>query len=509
MDQLVRLNYRNDRLEDVLKDISRKYDVRFSYSIDYIPVNNKVALYAWNETLATALDILIERNRLPIAYRNIGDQIVFKRDDTIGFQEETKEEYYSYEEKEPAPVLTASLDSFEKLEPLEREKHIPPLESPKYTRKEDETLLNTPVPAPQTQKKDGDFKAQVSIVPTLGTNGEVSEEVTNNVSFNLLSGKNGGVEGVEIGGLTNYVQYDMNGVQVAGLVNVVGGDVGTSKYIDESRKTVGVQAAGLVNIAGNVNAIQVAGLVNVTKGGFSGVQLAGLGNHVAENANGVQVAGLYNVNKGNGQYMAAGILNIAKDVKGNQVSGLVNKGRNVDGFQLGLINIADSVRYGSFGLINIVKKGYNRFEIFGGEALHANLAYKFGSHQWYNVIQIGRRIDNKTWGIGYGFGTISAINDKLSVNYEISASQINENGGWTNKLNLLNQFRVTADFKVGKGSSFFIGPTMNVMVSKLYNAESQIYGSTLATYTLYDNLNNDLRTTDIKMWIGLNAGWRF
>jgi hypothetical protein len=106
---------------------------------------------------------------------------------------------------------------------------------------------------------------QTSFVPGLGSHGLLSGQIVNKFSFNVLGGYNGGVNGLEIGGLFNMNKQDVKYVQVAGLFNVVGG---------------------------NITGVQVAGITNTVYKSMNGVQMAGILNQVNENATGLQVAGL-------------------------------------------------------------------------------------------------------------------------------------------------------------------------------------------------------------------------
>ena len=54
--------------------------------------------------------------------------------------------------------------------------------------------------------------------------------------------------------------------------------------------------------------------------------------------------------------------------------------------------------------------------------------------------------------------------------------------------------------------SLFAGPVWNIMVSKLYDEETQKYGSHIVPYAFYDKTKNG---NNVKMWIGFNAGIRF
>ncbi|HEY0354948.1 MAG TPA: hypothetical protein VGC29_02020, partial [Flavisolibacter sp.] len=156
---------------------------------------------------------------------------------------------------------------------------------------------------------------QFSLTPGLSTHGQLSPQVINHFSFNVLGGYNGGVDGLEIGGLFNidkkYVRY----VQVGGLFNIVGG------YMH------GFQAGGINNtVLDTVIGFQVAGVNNMVKGRLTGVQVAGVYNHVSNRVEGIQVAGVANFAKGNvSGSQVAGVINFSnRTITGAQVSGVIN-----------------------------------------------------------------------------------------------------------------------------------------------------------------------------------------
>jgi hypothetical protein len=294
------------------------------------------------------------------------------------------------------------------------------------------------------------------------------------------------------------------------LVNTVGEDIGSSRLDSiNSKYRPGVQIAGLVNTGKNTNAVQIAGLVNVSRGRFSGVQIAGIGNNVSNDANGVQVAGIYNVNKGDGQSQIASITNAAADINGSQISLFFNKAKKVNGVQFGLINVCDTTSGGSYGLINIVKRGYNRIELAGSLTLGAQGALKLGSYKFYNIFQGSKKFSSPTWSLGYGIGTAVLTSKRTLLNFELIASHVNEDHGWTTQLNLLSQFRTTVEVRLSKRFSFFAGPNFNVMFSDLYDPDTGRYGSSIVPYTMYVNEKNGTNKTDITMWIAFNTGMRF
>lgn len=158
---------------------------------------------------------------------------------------------------------------------------------------------------------------QFSLLPFIGSDAKLSGTKTNNLSFNLLAGYSGGVDGFELGGMVNIVQNDVKGAQVAGFGNIVGKD------------TRGAQLAGFFNVnTGSVTGAQIAGFQNTLNGEMHGAQISGFNNVTTENVDGVQ---------------ATGFVNIAfKDVKIAQLSGFVNYGRNIGGLQAtGFVNIAN------------------------------------------------------------------------------------------------------------------------------------------------------------------------
>ena len=66
-------------------------------------------------------------------------------------------------------------------------------------------------------------KAQVTFAYPIGSGGTISMEYSNNFSFNILYGLNGGVKGAEIGSILNYNKGVVYGFQLSGVANINGG----------------------------------------------------------------------------------------------------------------------------------------------------------------------------------------------------------------------------------------------------------------------------------------------
>ena len=151
-----------------------------------------------------------------------------------------------------------------------------------------------------TVKETKNFPAQFSVFyPSFATHGERSTDYTFNFSLNLLYGKIGGLNGVEISGLVGRVVDDVNGVQIACFGNG----------------------------AANVSGIQIGGLGN-RAADVSGIQISALGNSAA-NVHGLQIGGL-----GNG----------AANVNGLQIGCMYNRTEKLNGLQIGLVSVNDTVK---------------------------------------------------------------------------------------------------------------------------------------------------------------------
>jgi hypothetical protein len=362
---------------------------------------------------------------------------------------------------------------------------------------------------------------QISVVPGVGTQGWMSAQVVNNFSVNILGGYTAGTNGLEIGGLFNInkknTQYfqgaglfnatggSMKGVQMAGINNLVldsakglqiagisnivkgkftGGQIaGIYNHAIDSvngvqasgignfarkkisgmqfscmvnfsnKQTDGAQAGGLINFSKKLNGAQIAGLLNYATDTVKGIQLAGLINMSHKKVTGTQIAGLMNIN--------------LRETKGVQLSALVNYTKRLKGIQIGLLNISDTSEGASFGLVNIVVKGYRRVSIYASEVTNINLAFKSGNATLYNILHAGLNAgnDNRVYTLGVGWGTELSINKRktLTVNPELGTQYIYL-GDWT-RTNMLTTLQVNMNVKISPGFFLFAGPSFNIFVS--------------------------------------------
>jgi hypothetical protein len=337
---------------------------------------------------------------------------------------------------------------------------------------------------------------QVSLTPGLSTHGRLSPQVINNFSLNVFGGYNGGVDGVELGGLFNIDKKDVTFFQAGGLFNIVGGAV------------TGVQLGGINNtVLDSVRGFQATGINNHVTGSFTGAQVAGIYNHVAEGMDGAQIGGIGNFagRKATGTQIA-GIVNFANQgIRGSQISGVINYAKTLHGLQIGLINIADSSDGYSIGLLNVVINGYHKLSFSTDEFINTNGALKTGTRKLYSMLQAGLNwgsTSNKVYTFGYGLGSEINLGRTFAINPEISCQYLYL-GSW-DYLNLLNKFRPNLTIKLGKYVSLFGGPVFNVYYTdQLQSITGYKSPTPPSNYHSFDF------SSKVKGWIGWNAGINF
>ncbi len=352
---------------------------------------------------------------------------------------------------------------------------------------------------------------QVSFIYPIGTNGVDATKYTNNFSFNVLYGLNGGLNGVEIGGLVNSNIGAVNGAQFAGIANINGATAhgfmgaGIANVIKDSSNSI--SGAGIANVCGgNFVGLQMAGIANAVKGDFLGGQMSGIANFNHGDFKGAQLSGIANTSTGNFYGLqGSGIANfVGGDLQGAQV-GLVNRARKIKGFQLGLINVANDFESGvPLGLISYVKNGYHAVELAGGDAVYGNLNFKLGVEKLYNIYKIGFAPNGSEQYFTYGLGLGSKLNftEKFGLSIEGSASHI-VHQNFNPRLDMLNKLDVNFRYALGDHFDLFAGPSFNVYLSQ-HDPETESSALNVPYSLFTHNWGNGEGQT--YMWLGANAG---
>lgn len=374
---------------------------------------------------------------------------------------------------------------------------------------------------------------QFSLVPFVGTNHKMSGHVINDVSLNLLGGHSLGVQGFEMGGLFNTVRGDVRGFQGAGMVNLVGGkldggvQLGGLTNVDWGPSR-GVQIAGIGNYNGDTSqVVGIAGIMNFNQRDVRGASVAGVMNLNLGEHQGPTIAGLFNFSEGgSGPFQLAGLMNFsAVDSKGVQLAGMmnftdgefegaqiatINYATRVRGFQLGLINIADSVCGVPIGFMSIVGKGQHQIEISADEIFYANVAFRTGVRQFYNIFTAGFKpetleSDTTTWTFGYGIGTAPKITRWLYLNFDLTANEV-VRGGSVDGLHLLSKLYFGVELKATRHFGITLGATLNGYLTKVTEEQVPDLFSDYQPHIFYDHTNSD--GVNLKMWWGAKVGLR-
>ena len=299
---------------------------------------------------------------------------------------------------------------------------------------------------------------QVSLLPYIGTNRQLSGNVVNKYSYNIFAGYSMGVRVMEVSSGVNIVRGDaryfmagganyvgghmkgvqlanvfnrtqsVNGVQAAGLFNYVAGNVqgvqlagvfnhtvqtltGTqvSGVLNKADTAIGTQVSGVLCRARFLNGTQASGVANIAKGTAKPGQVAGVVNYIDGSISGLQLAGVANTAKQVVGMQASGVANRAETIRGAQLSGIynqadtvigiqssgiINRTKVLKGAQFGLVNLTDSGDGVAFGLFCYNKKGIHQLEVAADELFYTNITFRTGSRRFHNLLTVGVRPDN-------------------------------------------------------------------------------------------------------------------
>jgi hypothetical protein len=396
------------------------------------------------------------------------------------------------------------------------------------------------------------------LLPPLSTNGVDNINIVNDVSLNLFIGASGGVEAFEFGGFINIDRFYVKGFQVAGFGNTNGGYLGgggqvAGFYNIAGQYATGAQVAGFVNVTGfelagtqlagfvnvtgrsvdgfqgagfmsiggtDLKGAQVSGFMNITGKKLDGFQGAGFMNIAGDASNAVQTAGFGNVAGGGNSYLqAAGFFNVANRIKGAQLAGFMNVAGLVNGVQAaGFLNICDSINGVPIGFISYVKRnGYRQFEVTASEIQYANIAFRMGVKQLYNIYSFGKPFGPASrWMFGGGLGTVLDLNPRMILNIEATIHQelwiANENTKYflyTDRLNLYNSAKFLFGWRIEDAIDFYIGPTFNVSVAHTSSDEGIMSWWEIPSYSFYNYTKKNQNLTNVQIWIGVQGGVRF
>jgi len=341
-------------------------------------------------------------------------------------------------------------------------------------------------------------KVQVTFIYPLGTNGIASYKKENQFSLNTHWGVNGGVKGVEIGGLINVNNGYVAGVQLAGIANTTYG------------KSEGIILSGISNSAtGDAKGIHMAGIANTYKGKSEGIFLAGIANVSADTALGTHIAGIGNFAYQSTLGMQIAYTNITrKSLIGMQI-GFLNYAKNVHGTQIGFLNISDTISKGCpIGFLNIVRHGLYEFELTGGEFM-SQLNFKVGTDRFYTIFKVGRTQNTQpeAYTAGIGWGTYLPLATKHKIGIDASTNGfVKNNFKYQDNNMMLNKLDLTYKWQFSKHFALMAGPSFNHLLTEKNQNPSVETRQLNIPPTIYSTSNQNYKN---QFWLGFSAGITF
>lgn len=364
-------------------------------------------------------------------------------------------------------------------------------------------------------------------VQVAGFNNVTNDTITGVQIAGFTNYLRGAMNGVQVSGFYNHLGEGANGVQAAGFVNFAGRDFKGAQLAGFTNVAIdsvyGVQGAGFANYQrGEMTGAQVAGFSNISRGKVQGGQVAGFANLSSGEVVGAQVAGFANLSLGEidgGQVagfanfaleadsgiQAAGFMNVAAgDFTGVQVAGFFNRAGDFNGIQVAPFNLSESSDGYSIGIFNHVKNGYRALELSADEVLPANISYKTGNNKLYNIFKAGVNPFNGSWGAGLGFGSYTSLGKSMHVFEELTATSINEDGIWEQRLNLLSRFSLGLDYQFGTRFAIFASGSFNVHVIG-HDRDTNEFTTNTPFLPLFTRQGDNVQTS---LWIGGKVGLR-
>jgi hypothetical protein len=354
-------------------------------------------------------------------------------------------------------------------------------------------------------------KGDAKWVQAAGVYNMVGGDFTGTQFGGVLNSVRGDFLGLQAGGVTSATGGNFTGMQVGGILSsnhkdVLGFQVGGISALTKGRLE-GMQLAGIFTASYcGFRGIQVAGISTVSDSVSVGMQISGIHNAAHGELQGAQLAGISNYSRSGINFLqGAGIGNIADKNYGLQAAGIFNFAKRNDCLQIGLVNTSVDGKGVSIGLINFVAKGYHKTEVSTNELFLANVTLKSGVRHFYNVYNFSAQFGpNPTYAAGFGFGTNFDLKGKWTMSCDLSGQMLFEDH-FESFGNQLYKFSTTADRELAKWVTVFFGPTLNINVIQLKDAEGA-YTSNLDLASIYDEEFPEAR---VRMSVGGRIGFRF
>ena len=235
--------------------------------------------------------------------------------------------------------------------------------------------------------------------------------------------------------------------------------IGVTSHTDSLK---GVQLNVLSNYAWNVKGLQLSGFSNISSTPLRGMQLSGITNITMGVEKGLQLASLLNVSAGTMSGMQLGAYNYTNELNGLQLGAINVATSHPKGWQVGIINYTKDTSGRKIGLVNVNPSTTVDFMVYGGTSTKINGAVRFRNHSTYSIIGIGTHFmgfdDHFSGGIFYRLGQYKQITPKLSLSgdigyYHIETFKKQSDEGPSQLFSL--QARLNADYQLNRNVGVF------------------------------------------------------
>ncbi len=264
----------------------------------------------------------------------------------------------------------------------------------------------------------------------------------------LLALSRGKHFGMQLGGLTS-AALDGVGFQVGGLLSIA------------THSWYGFQVGGLGSFAmEGGGGIMIGGLASVSGTTYTGLQLGGLFAVSTMKLNGIQVAGII-ANSPIAPLVQLAPISLSQFGKGVQI-GVYTHSSLVEGVQIGVLNMADVNDGWPVGLVSLVEDQPVHVTFWFDETGMASTAFVSGNQNLYNLIGVGKRLDNaQAWGMVGGIGWHTPIRtEDFSLKTDILVWNILHGEGISDDPVLLAEWRITGQLQVNERLFVSLGPAL-------------------------------------------------
>ena len=161
-----------------------------------------------------------------------------------------------------------------------------------------------------------------------------------------------------------------------------------------------------------------------------------------------------------------------------------------------------------FQVLNLVRKGYNKVELYSNDVLYYGVRLKFGTQRFYNMIIFGSQgfQTGDPWGYGYGLGSFFSFGKKMGMSIDLLGCDIQNDETWMDQLNIMGRLEFNFNYQITDWLSLFGGPSINGLFMDADQYSQNEYLQTLAPWVHFEHTQDE---RIVQGWFGLNGGIRF